>query len=196
MKIAYFMRELCLVIPVNELQKFHLVDFIIKLGRLLESNQLQITETSDSPSFVDLSFFTFANVVEKQVALRQAISSIRSDINENNGRHWVPVYIAYTYAIGKRILLEDYSLFFADIEALFPGLLTNIDPAASGYDRYRRYVDVLSKECKLWFICNGKLPPLSEWMSGNYVYQVSKEWRSHVHETTHQLLKLLMQTAD
>ena len=169
-------------------RKYVAVDNISAI--ILAADPSQQVPTSSS-QLLDLQFFTAINTIEKQEALRQAINSVLSDMNVKYGRHWVPVYIAYTYAIGKRVLLEDYSLFFADIESLFPGLLTNIDPDALGYDRYSRYVNLLSKECKSWFICNGKLPPVNEWMSSQYVYQVEKVWRCHVHELTSLLLRFL-----
>lgn len=191
MRIEIFDGETSIITPINDFFTMSIFQHVEECHALIARFKYNDIKSTESPQPLKLQFFTAINTVEKQEALRQAINSVLSDMNVKYGRHWIPVYIAYTYAIGKRVLLEDYSLFFADIEELFPGLLTNIDSAASGYDRYSRYVNLLSKECRFWFICNGKLPPVNEWMSSQYVYQVEKVWRCHVHELTSLLLKFL-----
>lgn len=150
------------------------------------------SKSQSQPHLKELKFFKAFNTTEKREVLKQAINDLLPDINENNGRDWVVLYIAYTFAIGKRVLLEDYSFFFTDIETLFPGLLKNINPDRSGYDRYSRYTDLLSKECKLWYICNGRLLDVSEWRSSEHVYQMKKEKRNSVQELTTKLLQSLL----
>ena len=192
MRIVFYLQELCLIIPISLLKHFHVVEFIIQLAHLLEAVKLQSNRSNHIGKPLVMLFLKEFNTIEQQEALRQAVYVLLPDINENNGRHWVVLYIAYTYAIGKRVLLEDYSLFFTDIESLVPGLLKNINPEASGYDRYSRYIDLLSKECKLWYICNGRLPDVSEWKSSMYVYQMKKERRNSVQELTTSLLQSIL----
>ena len=101
----------------------------------------------------------------------------------------MPLYIAYTFAIGKLVLLEDYHLFFSDIEALFPGLLENIKhDAISAYDRYETLSKSLARECKKWFVDDGFLPPVGEWASSKFVYRVDDVWRRQVQRIANKLL--------
>lgn len=137
----------------------------------------------------ELQFFTLFDTIERQVAFRAAITDILPYVSENKGRHWVPLYIAYTFAVGKQVLLEDYHLFFSDIEALFPGLLENIKhDAISAYDRYETLSKSLARECKKWFVDDGFLPPVTEWASSKYAYQVDDVWRRQVQKIANKLL--------
>ena len=188
MHIGKIDKDECLVIPLRLLTNLNIIEFVFKLVLVFFTYNIQSISSSQISPFVNLRFLTKLDTATKQEAFRQAINNILPNINHDNGRHWVSIYIAYTYAIGKRVLLEDYYLFFSDIEALFPKLLEKINPNETGSNRYSRYTDLLSQECKLWFIDNGRLPELNEWTSSKYVYQVKKEWRSTVHELTNILI--------
>lgn len=189
MYIGEYKKDKCLIIPLKLLTSFNFIDFVVKLVQLyLSYKALSSFSTSSIQPLLDLQFFTLFDTIEKQEALRIIINDILPFVSENKGRQWVPLYIAYTFAIGKRVLLDDYHLFFSDIEALFPGQLKNIKPdTTSAYDRYETLSKSLARECKKWFIDDGFLPPVTEWTSSKFVYPVNDVWRRQVQRIANNL---------
>ena len=129
-----------------------------------------------------LQFFTSFNTLEKQELLRQAIRKMAQRFDANVGRDWIALYIAFTFSSGKLVSLRKYGHFFSDIDALMPGLLTNVKSDETGYNRFEKLSESLSRECRKWYVCNGCLPPRSEWTLPSYHYQVNADRRRLVQE--------------
>ena len=125
------------------------------------------------------------------MALRDVIHTFLPYINENIGLDWLPLYIAYTFARGKQYLFKDYVAFFTDIDALLPGLLTNVNEAMKpSYNKYKSLIKSLSEECGRWYVHNGtNLPPSNEWTISLYQYHVDDDRRKNVQVQVLSLLK-------
>lgn len=137
-----------------------------------------------SSEFVDLKFFDASKfgTMESQNRLRQAIMNVLPRMDADSGRDWVAPYIAYHYYIGRELTLKGHSDFFSDIDRLLPGVLTKVKKDGKGDKRYKVYTDLLRLECPCWFILNECLPPMKEWTSTIYNYQVDKDRRSRIQQ--------------
>ena len=146
---------------------------------------------STNHPYISLQFLTAFNTLEKQVALRDVINAFLPYVNENVGLDWLPLYIAYTFARGKQYLFKDYVAFFTDIDALLPGLLTNVNEAMKpSYNKYKSLIKSLSEECGRWYVYNGtNLPPSNEWTISLYQYHVDDDRRKNVQVQVLSLLK-------
>ncbi len=109
--------------------------------------------------FFDMSTFGTDDMQPKLIALLQDVSR---DIDTNNGRSWFVLYAGYRYYKQQLAVMGEYVDFFTDIERLQPNLLTKTDQTKSGSRRYAHYAQLLGREAKLWFMDNGRLPPLNE----------------------------------
>ena len=167
----------------------YVAPFIIALIEQLKPymNDLQAGSFTTQP--ICLQFFTSFNTPANQEALRQAIGSITSRMDVKTGRDWVAVYLAYCFFAGQLKLTKRYADFFYDIDLLMPDLLGNVDALKSGYGRYKSLAESLAAECKNWFVCNGCLPPQTEWTSSLYHYHVADSKRMLVHELVASLTK-------
>ena len=167
----------------------YVAPFIIALVEQLKPfmNDLQAGSSTTQP--ICLQFFTSFNTPARQEALRQAIGSITSRMDVKSGRDWVAVYLAYCFFAGQLKLTKRYADFFYDIDLLMPDLLGNVDALKSGYGRYKSLAESLAAECKNWFVCNGCLPPQTEWTSSLYRYHVTDSKRMLVHELVASLTK-------
>ena len=131
---------------------------------------------------VDLKFFDKFDTLEQQAKLRKALKGVLPRMDADSGRDWVAVYIAYHYYIGREFIMKGHSDFFADIEALLPGVLKKVNAGETGDKRYKAYTDLLRLECQNWFILNECLPPMSEWTSSKYMYRVDQAKRERIQQ--------------
>lgn len=131
---------------------------------------------------IDLKFFDDGSFdsLEQQDKLRTVLTGILPRMDVDSGRDWVAVYIAYHYYIGREYIIKGHSDFFADIEALLPGVLKKINSNETGDKRYKAYTDLLRLECQNWFIVDDCLPPIREWTSARYMYKVDKARRDRM----------------
>lgn len=181
--------ELSAVITLKELNTKSFVEIASEITALHNSPASVVAATPATPESICLHFFTSFNTPAKQEALRQAIGSITSRMDVKTGRDWVAVYLAYSFFAGQLKLTKRYADFFYDIDLLMPDLLGNVDALKSGYGRYKSLAESLAAECKNWFVCNGCLPPQTEWTSSLYHYHVADSKRMLVHELVTSLTK-------
>ena len=135
--------------------------------------------------YVDFVFFDDRRLstMESQIAFRRILKSVLPRMDVDSGRDWVAVYIAYHYYIGREFIMKGQSDFFKDIDALLPGVLTKVnDQETSGDKRYKAYSDLLRLECPKWFILDECLPPMREWTSKRFEYQVDDTRRRRIQQ--------------
>lgn len=135
--------------------------------------------------YVDFVFFDDRRLstMESQMAFRRILKSVLPRMDVDSGRDWVAVYIAYHYYIGREFIMKGQSDFFKDIDALLPGVLTKVnDQETSGDKRYKAYSDLLRLECPKWFILDECLPPMREWTSKRFEYQVDDTRRRRIQQ--------------
>ena len=135
--------------------------------------------------YVDFVFFDDRRLstMESQMAFRRILKSVLPRMDVDSGRDWVAVYIAYHYYIGREFIMKGQSDFFRDIDALLPGVLTKVnDQETSGDKRYKAYSDLLRLECPKWFILDECLPPMREWTSKRFEYQVDDTRRRRIQQ--------------
>ena len=134
--------------------------------------------------FVDLSFFDdkHFSTMEGQEMLRRVLKSVLPRMDADNGRDWIGVYIAYHYYIGREFIMKGQSDFFKDIDGLLPGVLTKVNIEETGDKRYKAYSDLLRLECPKWFILDECLPPMQEWTSKRFEYQVDETRRRRIQQ--------------
>lgn len=135
--------------------------------------------------YVDFVFFDDhrLSTMESQMAFRRILKSVLPRMDVDSGRDWVAVYIAYHYYIGREFIMKGQSDFFKDIDALLPGVLTKVnDQETSGDKRYKAYSDLLRLECPKWFILDECLPPMREWTSKRFEYQVDDTRRRRIQQ--------------
>lgn len=181
--------ELSAVITLKELNTKSFVEIVSEIMALHNSPASVVSAIPATPKSICLQFFTSFNTPARQEALRQAIGSITSRMDVKTGRDWVAVYLAYCFFAGQLKLTKRYADFFYDIDLLMPDLLGNVDASKSGYGRYKSLAESLAAECKNWFVCNGCLPPQTEWTSSLYHYHVADSKRMLVHELVASLTK-------
>ena len=161
-------------------------------GCKLEESEAGGKFTSEKePAFVDLKFFSSKKFdsMKRQAALRSILQQVVQTINVDAGRDWIAIYISYHYYIEKRALMKQFADFYADIEALLPNVLTKVKGQEQGDKRYRNYTESLSKECSKWFVDNGCLPPLNEWVSAKYHYGVDNDRRKLMQKLANEAYK-------
>ena len=132
-------------------------------------------ESGEEYEYVDLIFFVDKRLstMDSQNKFRRVLKSVLPRMDVDSGRDWIAVYIAYHYYIGREYIMKGQSDFFKDIDALLPGVLTKVnEQEISGDKRYKVYSDLLRLECHKWFILDECLPPMQEWTSKQYDYQV------------------------
>ena len=135
--------------------------------------------------YVDFVFFDDRRLstMESQIVFRRILKSVLPRMDVDSGRDWVAVYIAYHYYIGREFIMKGQSDFFKDIDALLPGVLTKVnDQETSGDKRYKAYSDLLRLECPKWFILDECLPPMREWTSKRFEYQVDDTRRRRIQQ--------------
>ena len=135
--------------------------------------------------YVDFVFFNDRRLstMESQMKFRHVLKSVLPRMDVDSGRDWVAVYIAYHYYIGREFIMKGQSDFFKDIDALLPGVLTKVnDQETSGDKRYKAYSDLLRLECPKWFILDECLPPMREWTSKRFEYQVDDSRRRRIQQ--------------
>lgn len=135
--------------------------------------------------YVDFVFFEdkHLSTMESQNRFRRVLKRVLPRMDVDSGRDWVAVYIAYHYYIGREYIMKGQSDFFKDIDALLPGVLTKVnDQESSGDKRYKSYSDLLRLECPKWFILDDCLPPMQEWTSKRFEYQVDDTRRRRIQQ--------------
>ena len=135
--------------------------------------------------YVDFVFFDDRRLctMESQMKFRRVLKGVLPRMDVDSGRDWVAVYIAYHYYIGREFIMKGQSDFFKDIDALLPGVLTKVnDQETSGDKRYKAYSDLLRLECPKWFILDECLPPMREWTSKRFDYQVDDTRRRRIQQ--------------
>lgn len=134
-------------------------------------------QASDEYELQNLSFFTDPcfKTVEGQRKLTELLMSILPKIDADLGRDWIGLYIAYHFFKDKLVMMKRYANLFKDIETLLVRHLSKIDVCEKGYKRYKNYIDSLSSECDKWFVDGGCLPPMNQWRSRLFHYQVDKD---------------------
>ena len=142
---------------------------------------------------VDLRFFSMKHFgsVEGQGKLRQALEKAAPKMNVDSGRDLVAVYMAYHYFANELKLKKRYVDFFSDVEHLLPGVLNKVKMEELGDRRYKTYTEALSKECDKWFIEDGSLPPMNEWTSQKYRYNVDPERRRSIQQLAREIYQAL-----
>lgn len=114
-------------------------------------------------------------------------------IDIDSGRDWIAPYIAYHYFIGRELLKKDFVDFFKDIEGLLPEVLTKVNKDETGNKRYKIYTDLLRTECANWFIVDDCLPPMLEWNSSRFHYNVDDSRRSRIQQLVKDIYKGLQE---
>lgn len=183
-------QSISIVIPKRLLCEEAVIEFISISVNALKP-VLSSMDGSLGVQLLDLRFFTAIDSIDKQNMLRNVLIELVKDVKKDVGKNWVPLYIAYTYATDKRVLQKDYNNFFGDIEMLLPDLLENVKLDKEYYSdkRYKNLTKSLADECKKWYINNGNLPPVNEWTSRQYTYQVDDKQRMQVQSLTLSILK-------
>ncbi len=140
---------------------------------------------NENYEYVDFVFFTDKRLetIESQNKMRLVLKSVLPRMDVDSGRDWVAVYIAYHYYLGREFIMKGQSDFFKDIDALLPGILTKVNnQETSGDKRYKAYSDLLRLECPKWFILDECLPPMQEWTSKRFNYQVDEARRKRIQQ--------------
>lgn len=155
---------------------------------------LRFIEKPSSPpntsKLLDLRFFKEFDTVEKQQVLKRAILYFFTTACPEEGKDFSPLYIAHSYHTNKLKLKKKYAHFFHDIDLIVPGELKKVNQnQKTNQERYKSYCQSLPKECQKWLIVDGCLPPINEWTSSKYTYQVDKDIRKQTHSITVELLK-------
>ena len=159
--------------------------FDIHDNKHVHVNVNKLPEQSDEDyEFVDFSFFEDKHfcTMEGQEKLRRILKSVLPRMDADNGRDWIAVYIAYHYYIGREFIMKGQSDFFKDIDGLLPGVLTKVNYEETGDKRYKAYSDLLRLECPKWFILDECLPPMQEWTSKRFEYQVDETRRKRIQQ--------------
>ena len=139
---------------------------------------------------LDLLFFKDCNTIEKQQVLMRVINFFVSKANPDNGGDFLPLYLSNSYRTNKLKLNKKYAAFFRDIDLLMPGLLTKVDKnKRTDRERYKKYCQLLPRECNKWYIISGTLPPLYEWTTKRFAYNVDEKKRTETQLLTVELLK-------
>ena len=139
-----------------------------------------------------LLFFVDYDTEEKQQVLTQAVLNFISKACPKDGKDFSPLYIANSYHTNELKLNKNYAGFFHDIDLIAPQKLNKVHKnQKTNQERYKSYCQSLPNECKKWFIDNGCLPPLCEWTTPKYVYQVKDDKRKETQLLTIELLKEL-----
>ena len=99
---------------------------------------------------------------EKQLKLVELLKNVASRIDVTSGREWFAVYAGYRYFRNQLAQKGEYTDFFEDIEHLLPHTLTRLDKAKARTERYQKYTVLMGREVELWYMNEGKLPPIQE----------------------------------
>ena len=141
--------------------------------------------------YVDLKFFDSSrfDTMEKQDRLRRVLRSVLPRMDADSGRDWVAVYIVCHYLAKREFIMKGYADFFCDIEGLLPGVLRKVNEEESGDKRYKAYTDLLRLECANWFILDECLPPMREWTSKRFQYNVDEGRRSRIQKLVKDIIQ-------
>ena len=141
-------------------------------------------EATEEYEYVNLVFFTDKRfgTLEKQAKMRRVLMRVLPRMDVGSGRDWVAVYIAYHYYIERIVMMKGQTDFFKDIDGLLPGVLTKVNIEETGDKRYKAYSDLLRLECPKWFILDECLPPMQEWTSKRFEYQVDETRRKRIQQ--------------
>ncbi len=165
------------------------------MWRMAEGCDIEDAEVIDDENIIeliDLKFFDMKRwgTLEAQQKLRSVLQGLISRMDVDSGRDWVAPYIAYHYVQGRLSLMKGYAAYFADIEALLPGLLSKINAAEpKGDKRYKKYTEALSDECSKWFVNEGCLPAKEVWKSITCHYGVDDDRRRRIQSLTTELFQ-------
>lgn len=145
----------------------------------------------DDCEYVDLRFFDASRfgTMEKQDRLRHVLRGVLPRMDADSGRDWVAVYIVCHYLAKREFIMKGYADFFADIENLLPGVLRKVNEEETGDKRYKTYTDLLRLECANWFILDECLPPMCEWTSKRFQYNVDEGRRSRIQKLVKDIIQ-------
>lgn len=149
-------------------------------------------ENDDNCEYVDFVFFEDRRLstMESQNKLRRVLKGVLPRMDVESGRDWIAVYIAYHYYIGREFIMKGQSDFFKDVHALLPGVLKRVNEEETSNDkRFKTYSDLLRLECPKWFILDECLPPLQEWTSKRYEYQVDDSRRLRIQQIVKDIIQ-------
>lgn len=149
-------------------------------------------ENDDNCEYVDFVFFEDRRLstMEAQNKLRRVLKGVLPRMDVESGRDWIAVYIAYHYYIGREFIMKGQSDFFKDVHALLPGVLKRVNEEETSNDkRFKTYSDLLRLECPKWFILDECLPPLQEWTSKRYEYQVDDSRRLRIQQIVKDIIQ-------
>lgn len=152
----------------------------------------QLKENDEDNEYVDFVFFEDKRLstMDAQNKLRRVLKSVLPRMDVDNGRDWIAVYIAYHYYIGREFIMKGQSDFFKDIHALLPGLLTKVNEEETSNDkRFKAYSDLLRLECQKWFILDECLPPIPEWTSKRFEYQVDAARKMRIQQLVKDIIQ-------
>ena len=139
--------------------------------------------------YVNLKFFDapLFTMLAGQNKFRSVLGSVLPRMDVDNGRDWIAPYIAYHYYKGREFIMKGYGDFFTDIDGLLPGILTKRNDNEKGDRRYKNYTDLLRLECPNWFILDECLPPMNEWTSNSYKYNVDNKRRKRIQQLVREI---------
>ena len=149
---------------------------------------------SDDEDFecVNLEFFDekmFCSY-ERQLALRNLLKNALKRMDLNTGRDLVAIYIGYHFFIGQLYNMKCYTDYIQDLENLLPGRLPKIkEEEQTRSQRYKSYTESLGLECEKWFIENGCLPDIKEWVLRKYKFNVDDERRKRIQKLATDIYK-------
>lgn len=151
-------------------------------------------DNSDDEDFecVNLEFFdekVFCSY-ERQLALRNLLKVAFKRMDLNTGRDLVAIYIGYHFFTGQLYNMKCYTDCIQDLENLLPGRLPKIKmDEQTRSQRYKSYAESLGLECEKWFIENGCLPDIKEWVLKKYKFNVDDERRKRIQKLATDIYK-------
>ena len=151
-------------------------------------------QLDEEAEYVDFVFFTDGRLstMEGQQVLRSVLRKVLPRMDADSGRDWVAPYIAYHFFTRRELMMKGHSDFFGDIDALMPGLLTKVKADETGDKRYKAYSDLLRLECQRWFVLSDCLPPMAEWTSRRFSYQVDDTRRKRIQQLVKEIYQGLL----
>lgn len=167
------MKELKILVPDE-----HVKTVLSMIRMMPELRIVGMIDCEDSaPEAVELRFFderVYVTAYEQQ-QLRALLSDAAEKIDTTSGRGWFCIYAAYRYCQKRGGTKGGYVDFFADIEALLPGVLDKVNKDAKGDKRYCNYTTLLGREANGWFVDNGCLPPINQLVWSDWRFGCKEE---------------------
>ena len=148
--------------------------------------------SDDDFECVNLNFFdekVFCSY-ERQLALRNLFNEAFKRMDLKTGRDLVAIYIGYHFFKGELCNKKRYTDCIQDLENLLPGKLPKIrEDEQLRSQRYKSYAESLGLECEKWFIEDGSLPAVNEWVLRKYKYNVDDERRKRIQKLSTDIYK-------